>query len=684
MYFRCSSLFQTTLLLLFIAPLAVQHLLLSRPLHLIHDLPDLPSADSVHIITLSNHRLLLLPGFKTDDVLYFQNFYIFSHFEFISTQCSMMFLPSSHCITQIHFSFHTLDFPTSNLYFVHLKTGLLSSSSEDIILIAFEFSSSNLNNQFDQLSLKAFSLLNLRESNTFEFIIENGLMSLYLNEFSLEQDQSIIANITITHNSNQCTTEFPHEVQFNSIVSCSFCISNTGYTNTSSLQIIDKSIELQTNGPNYCSFLKESVPLFLFVSDHKLVLRDVIQRRSLEIATPLSGVRSVDYISTTDSKSLFMVLICNENGCDLRAVGVKFEIDEMKSDLNVVVLFARNDHSAAVLADGTVKTWGSGTSGRLGHGNTLNQLRPKTVDGITDAVSVSCGYEHTLVLRSNGQVLAFGLNSDGRLGDGTTTSRNSPVDVVDLYDVIAISTGTWHSLALRSDGRVLSWGYRISGRLGRTPTTDSPSTRPGLIPDLINVVTIYAGTSHNLAVRSDGSVGSWGYGWNGRLGNGGTSDHQSIQNCGSFSSAVNVSAGIEHSLILLEGGDLWATGGNGYGQLGLGDTTQRTSPVRIDGFKFATVTAGAYSSIGILTNGNVVVWGRNNLSQLGDGTTAPRTSPLVLGQLSGVYGVSISYHALVACNNGTVFGWGNNNLGQIGDGSTVIHRTPLEITDLAG
>ncbi|KAL0212401.1 hypothetical protein RCL1_006027 [Eukaryota sp. TZLM3-RCL] len=200
----------------------------------------------------------------------------------------------------MRFSCHTLDFPNSNFSFVHLKAGLLNTLSEDIILIAFEFFSSNLNNQYDQLSLKVFSLLNLLESNTFEFITENDLMSLYFNEFFLEQDQSIIAIITITHNSNQCTTEFPHEVQFNSIVSCSFCISNTGYTNTSSLQIIDKSIELQTNGPRYCPFLKESVPLFLFASDNKLVIREVIQRRSLEVATPLSGVRSIDFNKNCD------------------------------------------------------------------------------------------------------------------------------------------------------------------------------------------------------------------------------------------------------------------------------------------------------------------------------------------------------------------------------------------------
>ncbi|KAL0221638.1 hypothetical protein RCL1_001492 [Eukaryota sp. TZLM3-RCL] len=670
---------QTGLLMLLIASVVAHTLFLSRPLDVSPDFPNIP-----HIITLSDHRLLLLPAYRNNNVIHFENYYVYTHLEIISTGASMMFLPANKCFTQNYFSFNTLDFLGFNLLFVHLKTCLLSNVSEDIILIAFEFSSSNSNNQYDQLSLKVFSLLNLQETNTFEFIVENDLLFLYFKDFSLKKDQSFIANFTIAYNSNQCTIEFPHEVQFNSIVSCSFCISNTGCTNTSSLQIIDNSIELQTNATSYCSFLKESVPLFLLVSDYKLVIRDAFQRRSLEVSTSLSGVRSVDYISSTDSKSLFLVLVCKEkeNNCKIRQLELSFNLEDLKFEYFIVSLAAGEAHSVAALADGTVKTWGSGGSGRLGHGLDVSQLQPKTVDGITDAVSVSCGSTFTLVLRSNGQILAFGDNLYGQIGDGSTMTWLSPVTVVDLNDVIAISAGHSHSLALRRGGRVFSWGSNEYSQLGRTPTTDSPNTRPGLVPDLINVVTISTRSSHNLAVRSDGSVASWGLGGSGRLGNGGTLNHQSIQKCGSFSSAVNVSAAWSHSLILLEGGDLRVTGANWYGQLGLGDTSQRLSPVRINGFKFAAVTAGASSNIGVLINGNVVVWGRNEYSQLGDGTTTQRTSPIVLNQFSDVYVFSIWNHALIACKNGSVLGWGHNEDGKIGDGTTQNRITPVEITEL--
>ncbi|KAL0212090.1 hypothetical protein RCL1_005716 [Eukaryota sp. TZLM3-RCL] len=639
----------------------------------------LKSVDNFYyLVSLSESSVIVFTGSSSPFGISFDSFSILEHVSFSSISPSML-LHSSICVSQdVPFQFHTL-FSSTNTHLTHLHTFLTSDIPSDVILIAFEFSSSNSNNQFDQLSLKVFSLLNLQESNNFEFIVENDLVTLSYNEFSLEQDQSIIANITITHNSNQCTTEFPYEVQFNSIVSCSFCISSTGYTNTSSFQIIDKSIELQTNITSYCPFLKESVPLFLLVSDHKLVIRDVIQRRSLEIATPLSGVRSVDFISTTDSKSLFMILICNENNCDLRVVALDFVINDLIPDLSVIVLAVGTAHSAAVFDDGTIKMWGWGANGRLGLGHEETQLFPTSIDDISDAVSVSCGFSHTLVLQNNGLVLAFGSNLNGQLGDSTTTQRLSAITVSNLANVIAISAGHSHSLALRRDGTVYSWGFNGNGVLGRTVSNHNDRV-PRQVEGLSNVVTISTRSVHNLAVLTNGKVVGWGSGASGRLGNENESESQnSVQNVGSFSSAVNVSAGGAFSLILLEGGDLWVTGGNWDGQLGLGHTDNQLVPAHLSGYKFAVVAAGALSSVGVLTNGSVVVWGSNGSSQLGDGTTDTRISPFLLSQLPWVNAVSVSSHVLVATKNGSVFGWGNNNSGQIGDGTTETHSTAVQI-----
>ncbi|KAL0210590.1 hypothetical protein RCL1_005026 [Eukaryota sp. TZLM3-RCL] len=252
--------------------------------------------------------------------------------EFTMTESSLLMSQPNCLNSPLQAAFSPSDFAVGNSAFAHLSIGIGQHSSQDVILIAFEFSSSNLNNQYDQLPLKVFSLLNLHESNTFEFIIENDLMSLNFNEFSLEQDQSIIANITITHNSNQCTTEFPHEVQFNSIVSCSFCISNTGYTNTSSLQVIDESIELQTDIKGFCSFLKELIPLFLIVSDYKLVIRDQLRQQTLIVSSPKIEVTSIDHVSSSSDTSVFIMLTCKVTFCRVRIIQTLFNLTELKPD----------------------------------------------------------------------------------------------------------------------------------------------------------------------------------------------------------------------------------------------------------------------------------------------------------------------------------------------------------------
>ena len=51
-------------------------------------------------------------------------------------------------------------------------------------------------------------------------------------------------------------------------------------------------------------------------------------------------------------------------------------------------------------------------------------------------------------------------------------SRSTPVRVGGLTDVVAIAAGGYHSLAIRSDGTLWTWGWNYLGQLGDGSTVD--------------------------------------------------------------------------------------------------------------------------------------------------------------------------------------------------------------------
>jgi alpha-tubulin suppressor-like RCC1 family protein len=55
-----------------------------------------------------------------------------------------------------------------------------------------------------------------------------------------------------------------------------------------------------------------------------------------------------------------------------------------------------------------------------------------TVTGLTGAVQISSGDNHTCALLADGTARCWGNNGVGQLGDGTTTNRTSPVAVFGL------------------------------------------------------------------------------------------------------------------------------------------------------------------------------------------------------------------------------------------------------------
>jgi alpha-tubulin suppressor-like RCC1 family protein len=152
-----------------------------------------------------------------------------------------------------------------------------------------------------------------------------------------------------------------------------------------------------------------------------------------------------------------------------------------------------------------------------------------------------------------------------------------------------------------------------------------------------------------------------------------------------LSNVSYVSAGSTHSLAIKSDGTVWAWGNNTDGQFGDGTTTSHTTPVQILGLSnVKVVEADEQHSFAIKNDGTLWAWGYNDFGQLGDGTTGSTyLSPVQVAGLSGVTAVSASGTFTVAQkSDGTVWAWGHNYWRELGDGTRIDRYTPVQVTGL--
>ncbi|MEA3372038.1 MAG: Ig-like domain-containing protein [Campylobacterota bacterium] len=242
------------------------------------------------------------------------------------------------------------------------------------------------------------------------------------------------------------------------------------------------------------------------------------------------------------------------------------------------------NHTASIKADGTLWSWGKNSSGQLGNLGILTSYEQTQEYTKSDKwTSISAGDKFTIALKEDKTMWGWGNNEYGQIGNSAYNERRKPVqEDSNATDWIFVSAGADHSCAIKSNGTLWSWGLNLSGQLGNANNT---SSRVAVQEDTnsTNWVSVSTGLNHTVALKSNGELWTWGSDYYGQLGNGESNENKNspTQIDGTWSS---VSAGGDFTIAIKTDGTLWAWGYNANRELGLGnDVDDKNEPTEIGG-----------------------------------------------------------------------------------------------------
>jgi alpha-tubulin suppressor-like RCC1 family protein len=329
--------------------------------------------------------------------------------------------------------------------------------------------------------------------------------------------------------------------------------------------------------------------------------------------------------------------------------------------------------------------WGSNYCGVLGDNTTGDKLSPvREITSSTNWCQGSIGYRDSSAIKTDGSLWSWGQNKCGALGDTTTTSRSSPVrEITSSSNWCQGSVGFSRIVGIKTDGTLWNWGWNFCGALGDLTWT----TRTSPIREISSSTTwcrVSAGLFHTAALKTDGSLWAWG-GTNsfGQLGNNSSIGRCSpVRDITSSTTWCQISAGWYHTTAIKTDGTLWTWGYNGCGRLGDNTVVTRSSPVReiTSSSTWCRVSGGQTHTVGLKTDGSLWAWGNGAYGGIGNNSVTNTSSPVREITSSSTWcTVSAGLnHTAAVKTDGTLWTWGFNSCGQLGDNSTTSRSSPVQ------
>lgn len=398
-------------------------------------------------------------------------------------------------------------------------------------------------------------------------------------------------------------------------------------------------------------------------------------------------------------------------------------------------------------------SWGYSADYEGGNGGTASITSPNIIIGANGWSSFSCSTSafaiNGLTLPTFGSLYSWGNNLNGgtaqNVATGNTLTPTLAVDSHTNWSMIVTRRG-YGTTTASSDGTVVFglqsngtlWGWGANNLLGQPGTLGlGNNANVYLVPTQIGTDTnwsyVVATYNGGLAIKTNGTLWSWGTDTRGALGMGGSSAvAYTPTQVGVRTDWVKVFCGEDFTFLIDTAGKLWTIGSNDGYTTGLnlvsGDTTTITQVGTATNWSYVTCGPNGQGAIGLRTDGTIWSWGSDTAGELGQGSGAVIHTPTQIGVATTwakvfmgrrvsflidtsnklwVLGSNIDYQtglgtssgsnttptqvgtsnwsAICPVNNipggvayatiglqtnGTLWSWGNNNDGQTGQGTT--------------
>ena len=289
----------------------------------------------------------------------------------------------------------------------------------------------------------------------------------------------------------------------------------------------------------------------------------------------------------------------------------------------------------AVTADGKLFAWGRNQEGQLGQNNKTDYSSPKQISGTNWSANFSATMTSVVAVKNDGTLWVWGDNTKGSLGLNqagwpTRTHQSSPTQVPGTTWSTRegqVFCGPSGMLAIKTDGTLWSWGANVNGFLGLN--TGHPANENRSSPCQIGANTNWkyvngcaGGQGGAFALKNDGSFWSWGYNKDGGLGTGDKESKSSPVQVGTDTTWSDIGGGadVNNCSAVKTDGTLWSWGYNNTGELGHNNKSEYNSPRQVGTKNWWSKTGGlgGYSSAHLDKFGNAWMCGWNQTGSLGN------------------------------------------------------------------